>query len=128
MTADVETKYPLQIMDGLYQLRVPIPNNPLGWVLPYLIEGERRLDARRFRLERARGVRRARAAAQRRRRRLREAEDAARHAHPPGPLRPRRPGEGAQRRDGDHPPARARPHPLALPQSRISCSRRWATG
>lgn len=39
MTADVETKYPLQIMDGLYQLRVPIPNNPLGWVLPYLIEG-----------------------------------------------------------------------------------------
>lgn len=39
MTANVETKYPLQIMDGLYQLRVPIPNNPLGWVLPYLIEG-----------------------------------------------------------------------------------------
>ena len=39
MTAEVETKYPLQIMDGLYQLRVPIPNNPLGWVLPYLIEG-----------------------------------------------------------------------------------------
>ena len=39
MTVYVETKYPLQIMDGLYQLRVPIPNNPLGWVLPYLIEG-----------------------------------------------------------------------------------------
>lgn len=40
MTTNVETtKYPLQIMDGLYQLRVPIPNNPLGWVLPYLIEG-----------------------------------------------------------------------------------------
>jgi glyoxylase-like metal-dependent hydrolase (beta-lactamase superfamily II) len=26
-------------MDGLLQLKVPIPNNPLGWVLPYLIEG-----------------------------------------------------------------------------------------
>jgi glyoxylase-like metal-dependent hydrolase (beta-lactamase superfamily II) len=39
MTAEVATKYPVQIMDGLYQLRVPIPNNPLGWVLPYLIEG-----------------------------------------------------------------------------------------
>jgi glyoxylase-like metal-dependent hydrolase (beta-lactamase superfamily II) len=39
MTTEVETKYPLQVMDGLYQLRVPIPNNPLGWVLPYLIEG-----------------------------------------------------------------------------------------
>jgi glyoxylase-like metal-dependent hydrolase (beta-lactamase superfamily II) len=39
MTAAVETTYPVQIMDGLYQLRVPIPNNPLGWVLPYLIEG-----------------------------------------------------------------------------------------
>ncbi len=35
----VETKHPLQIMDGLLQLKVPIPNNPLGWVLPYLIEG-----------------------------------------------------------------------------------------
>ena len=39
MTAEVETKYPHVIMDGLLQLRVPIPNNPLGWVLPYLIEG-----------------------------------------------------------------------------------------
>ncbi|HEY7802464.1 MAG TPA: MBL fold metallo-hydrolase [Dehalococcoidia bacterium] len=39
MTAPVETKHPLQIMDGLLQLKVPIPNNPLGWVLPYLIEG-----------------------------------------------------------------------------------------
>jgi len=39
MTAKVETTYPVRIMDGLYQLRVPIPNNPLGWVLPYLIEG-----------------------------------------------------------------------------------------
>lgn len=35
----VETEHPLQIMDGLLQLKVPIPNNPLGWVLPYLIEG-----------------------------------------------------------------------------------------
>ena len=40
MTAHVETKWPVQIMDGLLQLRVPIPNNPLGWVLPYLIEGD----------------------------------------------------------------------------------------
>lgn len=39
MTTDVETKHPMQIMDGLLQLKVPIPNNPLGWVLPYLIEG-----------------------------------------------------------------------------------------
>jgi len=39
MTSEVETKYPVQIMDGLLQLKVPIPNNPLGWVLPYLIEG-----------------------------------------------------------------------------------------
>ncbi|MHB8683918.1 MAG: MBL fold metallo-hydrolase [Dehalococcoidia bacterium] len=39
MTAPVETKHPVQIMDGLLQLKVPIPNNPLGWVLPYLIEG-----------------------------------------------------------------------------------------
>ena len=39
MTTDIETKHPVQIMDGLLQLRVPIPNNPLGWVLPYLIEG-----------------------------------------------------------------------------------------
>ena len=39
MTVEAETKHPVQIMDGLYQLRVPIPNNPLGWVLPYLIEG-----------------------------------------------------------------------------------------
>ena len=40
MTAtDASTKYPIPIMDGLLQLRVPIPNNPLGWVLPYLIEG-----------------------------------------------------------------------------------------
>ena len=39
MTAEVDTKHPVQIMDGLLQLKVPIPNNPLGWVLPYLIEG-----------------------------------------------------------------------------------------
>jgi glyoxylase-like metal-dependent hydrolase (beta-lactamase superfamily II) len=39
MTSEVETKHPIQIMDGLLQLKVPIPNNPLGWVLPYLIEG-----------------------------------------------------------------------------------------
>jgi len=38
-TTDVEMKYPLQVVPGLYQLKVPIPNNPLGWVLPYLIEG-----------------------------------------------------------------------------------------
>jgi glyoxylase-like metal-dependent hydrolase (beta-lactamase superfamily II) len=36
----VETQHPIQIVDGLYQLKVPIPNNPLGWVLPYLIEGD----------------------------------------------------------------------------------------
>jgi glyoxylase-like metal-dependent hydrolase (beta-lactamase superfamily II) len=29
-----------EILPGLYQLKVPIPNNPLGYVLPYLIEGE----------------------------------------------------------------------------------------
>ncbi len=40
MTAPVETKHPVQIMDGLLQLKVPIPNNPLGWVLPYLIDGD----------------------------------------------------------------------------------------
>ena len=28
---------PTEILSGLYQLRVPIPDNPLGWVLPYLI-------------------------------------------------------------------------------------------
>lgn len=28
-----------QLLAGLYQLQVPIPNNPLGYVLPYLIEG-----------------------------------------------------------------------------------------
>jgi len=39
MTSTVERKHPLQVMDGLLQLKVPIPNNPLGWVLPYLIEG-----------------------------------------------------------------------------------------
>jgi glyoxylase-like metal-dependent hydrolase (beta-lactamase superfamily II) len=39
MTTPVETKHPVQIMDGILQLKVPIPNNPLGWVLPYLIEG-----------------------------------------------------------------------------------------
>jgi glyoxylase-like metal-dependent hydrolase (beta-lactamase superfamily II) len=39
MTSDVSTKHPVQIADGLLQLKVPIPNNPLGWVLPYLIEG-----------------------------------------------------------------------------------------
>lgn len=40
MTTPAETKtWPAPIMDGLLQLRVPIPNNPLGWVLPYLIEG-----------------------------------------------------------------------------------------
>ena len=39
MTAPATTKHPIQITDGLLQLKVPIPNNPLGWVLPYLIEG-----------------------------------------------------------------------------------------
>lgn len=39
MTSDVETRHPVLVMDGLLQLKVPIPNNPLGWVLPYLIEG-----------------------------------------------------------------------------------------
>jgi glyoxylase-like metal-dependent hydrolase (beta-lactamase superfamily II) len=28
------------IAPGIYQLQVPIPNNPLGYVLPYLIEGD----------------------------------------------------------------------------------------
>ena len=31
---------PKEILQGLYQLKVPIPNNPLGWVLPYLIPGD----------------------------------------------------------------------------------------
>ena len=31
---------PKEILEGLYQLKVPIPNNPLGWVLPYLIPGD----------------------------------------------------------------------------------------
>jgi len=29
-----------EVLAGLYQLKVPIPNNPLGWVLPYLIPGD----------------------------------------------------------------------------------------
>jgi glyoxylase-like metal-dependent hydrolase (beta-lactamase superfamily II) len=29
-----------EIISGLFQLKVPIPNNPLGWVLPYLIPGD----------------------------------------------------------------------------------------
>jgi glyoxylase-like metal-dependent hydrolase (beta-lactamase superfamily II) len=29
-----------QILPGIHQLQVPIPNNPLGYVLPYLIEGD----------------------------------------------------------------------------------------
>jgi glyoxylase-like metal-dependent hydrolase (beta-lactamase superfamily II) len=29
-----------EIIAGLYQLKVPIPNNPIGYVLPYLIDGE----------------------------------------------------------------------------------------
>lgn len=32
-----ETK---EILPGLHQLKVPIPNNPLGYVLPYLLEDE----------------------------------------------------------------------------------------
>ena len=31
---------PEEMIDGIYQLKVPIPNNPLGWVLPYLIPGD----------------------------------------------------------------------------------------
>jgi glyoxylase-like metal-dependent hydrolase (beta-lactamase superfamily II) len=31
---------PIEVLSGLYQLKVPIPNNPLGWVLPYLIPGD----------------------------------------------------------------------------------------
>jgi len=31
---------PKEILSGLYQLKVPIPDNPLGWVLPYLIPGD----------------------------------------------------------------------------------------
>jgi glyoxylase-like metal-dependent hydrolase (beta-lactamase superfamily II) len=31
---------PTEILPGLYQLKVPIPNNPLGWVLPYLIAAD----------------------------------------------------------------------------------------
>ncbi len=31
---------PKEIISGLYQFKVPIPNNPLGWVLPYLIPGD----------------------------------------------------------------------------------------
>jgi glyoxylase-like metal-dependent hydrolase (beta-lactamase superfamily II) len=31
---------PTEVLPGLYQLKVPIPNNPLGWVLPYLIPGD----------------------------------------------------------------------------------------
>jgi glyoxylase-like metal-dependent hydrolase (beta-lactamase superfamily II) len=31
---------PTEILPGLYQLKVPIPNNPLGWVLPYVIPGD----------------------------------------------------------------------------------------
>lgn len=27
-----------EVLSGLYQLKVPIPDNPLGWVLPYLIK------------------------------------------------------------------------------------------
>ena len=29
-----------EILSGLYQLKVPIPNNPIGYVLPYLIPGD----------------------------------------------------------------------------------------
>ena len=28
----------MEVMTGLHQLKVPIPNNPLGYVMPYLIE------------------------------------------------------------------------------------------
>jgi glyoxylase-like metal-dependent hydrolase (beta-lactamase superfamily II) len=29
-----------ELLPGLYQFKVPIPNSPLGWVLPYLIRGD----------------------------------------------------------------------------------------
>ncbi len=29
-----------ELLSGLYQLKVPIPNSPLGWVLPYLVRGD----------------------------------------------------------------------------------------
>lgn len=29
-----------EVLPGIHQLKVPIPNNPLGYVLPYLIEGD----------------------------------------------------------------------------------------
>ncbi len=29
-----------EVLPGLYQFKVPIPDNPLGWVLPYLIPGD----------------------------------------------------------------------------------------
>ncbi|MCH7697651.1 MAG: MBL fold metallo-hydrolase [Chloroflexi bacterium] len=29
-----------EVLSGLYQLKVPIPNNPIGFVLPYLIPGD----------------------------------------------------------------------------------------
>lgn len=29
-----------EVVPGLFQLKVPIPNNPIGWVLPYLIPGD----------------------------------------------------------------------------------------
>ncbi len=29
-----------EVRPGLYQLKVPIPDNPLGWVLPYLVPGD----------------------------------------------------------------------------------------
>ncbi|MDZ4278382.1 MAG: MBL fold metallo-hydrolase, partial [Dehalococcoidia bacterium] len=29
-----------EVLSGLYQLKVPIPDNPIGWVLPYLIPGD----------------------------------------------------------------------------------------
>ena len=31
---------PKEVLPGLYQFKVPIPNNPLGWVLPYLLPGD----------------------------------------------------------------------------------------
>ena len=29
-----------EVLPGLFQFKVPIPNNPLGWVLPYLVPGD----------------------------------------------------------------------------------------
>jgi len=39
-TEQAQTAYK-QVRPGIHQLKVPIPNNPLGYVLPYLVEDEK---------------------------------------------------------------------------------------